>query len=430
MQWSAVLVVLTLATFTKALPPVIEQLPIKFPSAVLSSSEDAVKPLLDLHRELVEIESISGNEYEVGKYVVSYLESIGLTVEIQAVAPYAISGSSTATAAPWMIHRRINAGKDEWTASTFPSRFNIYAYPGTDRSVHTVLSSHLDTVPPYIPYSLTDGVISGRGTVDAKGCVAAMLTAFTSLKPAASMNDHAPPSLGLLFVVGEERGGDGMRQASDTLNTTFKSVIFGEPTEGALACGHKGFMSLDIYVKGKPAHSGYPWLGVSAIEMLVAALDAMLATDLPANDKYGPTTANIGHIEGGLANNVVAAEAKASVAFRLAGGVPSELQAKLTRAMTEATERFSEKGAVLDLQWGPRSSGPVYIDCEVEGWDGGTITVNYGTDIPWLAGNHKRYLYGPGTILVAHSDHEALTVTELEKAVEQYKKIVYATAED
>lgn len=52
------------------------------------------------------------------------------------------------------------------------------------------------------------------------------------------------------------------------------------------------------------------------------------------------------------------------------------------------------------------------------------ITVNYGTDVPNLKGNHVRYLYGPGNILVAHSDRENLTVGDLETAVEGFRKLI------
>lgn len=58
-----------------------------------------------------------------------------------------------------------------------------------------------------------------------------------------------------------------------------------------------------------------------------------------------------------------------------------------------------------------------------------TVVVNYGTDIPSLKGDHKRYLYGPGSILVAHSDHEHLKISELEAAVEGYKTLITASLE-
>ena len=56
-----------------------------------------------------------------------------------------------------------------------------------------------------------------------------------------------------------------------------------------------------------------------------------------------------------------------------------------------------------------------------------TAVMSYGTDIPKLKGDHKRYLYGPGSILVAHSDHEHLTIDDLEKAVAGYKKLILAS---
>ena len=67
-------------------------------------------------------------------------------------------------------------------------------------------------------------------------------------------------------------------------------------------------------------------------------------------------------------------------------------------------------------------AGPIHIDSDVEGFE--TIVVNYGTDIPNLQGSHKRYLYGPGSILLAHSDHEHLNASHLLAAVEGYKRLV------
>lgn len=63
-----------------------------------------------------------------------------------------------------------------------------------------------------------------------------------------------------------------------------------------------------------------------------------------------------------------------------------------------------------------------YVLTLTAGFD--TIIANYGTDIPHFKGDHQRYLYGPGTILVAHGDDEALTVADLEDAVEGNKKLI------
>ena len=145
----------------------------------------------------------------------------------------------------------------------------------------------------------------------------------------------------LLFVVGEEVGGDGMRKAND-LHLKPQAIVFGEPTEAKLVSGHKGNLGLKIEAFGKAAHSGYPWLGRSANEVLTRALAALmeLGPNLPRSDKYGVTTINIGHMEGGVAANVVAESASATVAIRIAEGTPDMIKAEITKAIYLAIESF------------------------------------------------------------------------------------------
>lgn len=385
-------------------------------------------PLLNLHRNLVEINSVTGKEKTVGNYLVSYLRSLNLTVDTQEVA------------------------KD---------RFNIHAYAPGHRKTRALFSSHIDTVPPFYNYTLKHPISSfshkdktseteiwGRGTVDDKACVASQITAFESLRKSGAIK---PSDLGLLFVVGEETGGDGMVKANE-LGLSWDAVIFGEPTESKLASGHKGLMQFEVRVKGKAAHSGYPWLGRSANEVLIAALAGIerlkdLSEDeggLPRSEKYGNTTLNIGKIEGGVAGNVVAESAVAIVSGRLAGGTVAETKAIVIETIEQATKPLLADGkgknvakpmpvwvksnceyvGSLEVVFTAEGYPPVDIDTDIDGFE--TITVNYGTDVPNLKGKHKRYLYGPGSILVAHSDHEHLTVGELEQSVEDYKKIALA----
>ncbi|TID27246.1 Zn-dependent exopeptidase [Venturia nashicola] len=353
--------------------------------------------LLSLHRKLVEIESTSGNEKPVGEWLKGYLEDKNLTVELQEVEK---------------------------------GRYNVFAYPGKERKTKVLVSSHIDTVPPYWPYErkTANGVdeIWGRGSVDAKACVAAQIVAVLDLLESESY--HLPSdALSLLFVVAEEVGGDGMRYFSDRKPTNYSAIVFGEPTEGKLVAGHKGMLGLTLNITGKAAHSGYPWLGISANNVLVQALSTVLALerdDLPGSKKFGKTTVNIGRVSGGLAANVVAESSKAEIAIRIAGGSPEEINMIITKALQPLKEETENAGGIFELQWSKRAYGTVDIDTDVKGFD--TVTVNYGTDIPNIEGDHKRYLYGPGSIFVAHSDHEHLAVSELEQSVLDFQKIILA----
>lgn len=282
-------------------------------------------------------------------------------------------------------------------------------------------------MPPFYPYQHEGHNISGRGSVDAKASVAAQIIAVNELLIAGSIS---PDDIAVLYVVGEEDGAVGMLKANE-LGLKPAAAIFGEPTEGNLVSGHKGILGLKLIAKGKTAHSGYPWLGRSANEIMLAALTALteLAQRLPESEKYGKTTFNIGRMEGGVADNVVAESATASLAIRIAKGSPKQLKREIERAVYASVKDFLvgdlQPEDIIDVVYTFGGFPPVDINHDIPGFD--VITVNYGTDVPNfnLTGkNQKRYLYGPGSILVAHSDHEALTEDDLKDSVIGYKKIV------
>lgn len=378
-------------------------------------------PLLSFHRDIVRIASISEHEKSVGEFVLDFLSSRNLTIERQIVTP---------------------------RSDTEEERFNVFAYVGENRFPEVLLISHLDTVPPFIPYSLhpptsgttesvtfneTDLVIAGRGTVDAKASIAAIV--FAALE---TLHDNPGASIGLLFDVGEETSSVGMKHFSNSdLNPTpptFHTVIFGEPTGLSLVAGHKGSLGFRLVAHGKAAHSGYPWLGKSAISSILPVLSHLSTLqDIPPekggllrSDKFGQSTLNIGVVRGGVAGNVVPGYAEATIAVRLAAGSPDNTRQIVRKAVDDVT---GCDGSFF-LDFGNPESGfpPQHLDFDVDGFD--VITVNYGTDIPSLRIHDqggpkvKRYLYGPGSIHVAHGDNEAITVGELEEAVQRYRKLI------
>ncbi|KAM4054293.1 peptidase [Hirsutella rhossiliensis] len=357
--------------------------------------------LLRLHKSLVSIESISGNETKVGRFLADHLQAKGYTVDRQCVAPRAGFPNDT-------------------------ERFNLLAWQGGKRAkARVVLTSHIDVVPPYIPYQIDHGkgpatkdtVIKGRGSVDAKASVAAMVVALDQLLAAQAI---AHDDVMLVFVVGEEVGGDGMRAFSDSLGgTAFDSVIFGEPTENKLACGHKGGLFCEVTATGTPGHSGYPWLGKSANELMVRAMARLIDADLGSSDLFGNTTVNIGRFAGGVAANVIAEHALVGLAVRVAIGREEDGAKTVQRKIQAILDQVDEEALAIKC---PQGYGPVECNCDVPDFE--TIVVNYGTDVPNLKGNHTNYLYGPGSILVAHGARENLTVGDLETAVEGYKKLI------
>lgn len=399
------------------------------PSSSLSASKAPHyrDTLLALHKSLVEIHSVTGTENECATFLVDYLTDLGFTAQLEFIPPPNAASAADEPPKP---------------------RFNVLAWPGKSRSPSPkiLVSSHIDTVPPFIPYSISDEnpgpdtVISGRGSVDAKAAVAAQITALLDLITSKGIDGA---DVMLLYVVGEETTGDGMRYFSDTLGDLqpppkFKAAIFGEPTEGKLACGHKGFLGCTVKATGHAGHSGYPWLGKSATEVLMRALVKVLDTDLGSSDRYGNTTVNVGMLQGGVALNVIPEKAEARLALRLAIG-PQDTGAKIVKdRLWDVLKSVDDEAFELSCVNG---YGAVDCNCEVDG-EGSLftaaycmlklivtpgfeqITVNYGTDVANLKGDHTRYLYGPGTIFVAHGPDEALKLKDLEAAVEGYKKLI------
>jgi acetylornithine deacetylase len=314
--------------------------------------------LVSLHKDLVDISSVSYDENAVGNFLIDYLKERNFATELQFVP-------SPDTA---------NSDDDE-NKSAKP-RFNVLAWPGSkpsSGSPKVMVSSHIDTVPPFFPYSRSDDgepnadtVIGGRGSVDAKASVAAQIVAVLELLRAESISAE---DVMLLFVVGEERAGDGMRVFSDSLASRdpplkIEAGIFGEPTEGKLACGHKGFFGCTITAHGKAAHSGYPWLGKSANEILMRALIKILDTDLGSSDEFGNTTINVGMIEGGVALNVVPDKAVAKIAGRVAIGPELEGGKIITERVKDILSSLDEDAFENECVNG---YGVVKTACDVPG---------------------------------------------------------------
>ncbi|KAI9647171.1 hypothetical protein NHQ30_003554 [Ciborinia camelliae] len=354
--------------------------------------------LVNLHKDLISIESITGNEYDIGQYLHFYLSSRNFTVETQHVPSVPLTA----------------------TLNDKP-RSNIFAYKGTTRNTRLLITSHMDTVAPYIPYTRSSNgegnEICGRGSTDAKGCIASQIMAVEELIAEESIDKG---DIGLLFVVGEERNGAGMKKASDLFHEdglTWEAVIFGEPSEHKLVLGHKGALAYEIIAHGKAAHSSYPELGINANSILIKVLTAIDEMKLPGSTKLGETTTNIGVIQGGIAMNVIPAKASASVLTRLAAGKPEEA---IKRIEAVIASLGLDEGRV-EVNFG-HQFGPVNCDVDIDGFE--TDVKRGGTDVPNLKGDHKRYLYGPGSVLSAHSDHECVTIDGLAKGVSDYKRII------
>jgi acetylornithine deacetylase len=325
-------------------------------------------------RQLCEIESTTYHEGAVGDFLADFLGGRGWAVEKTPVEQPAE-----------------NAGGGP--------RWNIYA--GTaGQTPDLVFSTHMDTVPPYIPFSEDSDFLYGRGVSDAKGILAAQVAAAEALRTAGFR-------IGMLFVSGEERDSAGARAANLTPKGN-RFLINGEPTDNRVALASKGALRAAFKSTGKMAHSAYPELGESAIHKLVEVLAKLLAMPLPSLESIGPSTLNIGQIHGGHAPNVIADKAEAQV---------------LVRTVTDSQQvRAALKGIAGDQAEVEFTLDTPFVRLRaVEGLP--TMVAKFSTDIPHLSKWGEPLLLGPGSIHVAHTPQEKLAKKELLEAVELYIKV-------
>jgi acetylornithine deacetylase len=298
-------------------------------------------------------------------------------------------------AARWLVERGWNVSLQE----VEPGRSNVWA---TRRGGGVTLSTHLDTVPPYVPPRLEGNRLYGRGSSDAKGIAAAMMIAAQRLA------DAGEERVDLLFVVGEEKGSPGAR-AANRLPATSRFLVNGEPTESKLASGCKGAQRVIVRVRGREAHSAYAHLGSSALDPLLEMLPQLRDLVLPADPVLGETTYNIGVLRAGTEANIVPGLAEAEIMIRLVGDVAPVKQA------------FSEwAGSRAELIWG--SHIPAQYFHVLNGFE--VVPVAYTSDIPLLDRWGTPLLFGPGSIHVAHTPIEYVDVVELEASVGAYERIV------
>jgi acetylornithine deacetylase len=323
--------------------------------------------LFALTRKLIDIESITGNEATVGDGIADELAALGYEVERMAVEG---------------------------------DRFNVWATHPDQPRPELAFSTHMDTVPPFIPSSETADRIYGRGSCDAKGIIVAQIAAAEKLK---AEGLH----VGLLFLVGEERDSQGAQTANEDPRGT-KFLINGEPTENRIALASKGTLRVEVVATGKMAHSAYPELGESAIEKLLDALENIRKLKLPLHPKAGPSTLNIGLIEGGRAPNVIPDHASANLLIRLVG--PTD---ELRQQITAAVSGKAEANVILEIPFMELGTVP-----GIE-----TMVAAFTTDIPALTNWGKPILVGPGSIHVAHTEGEYIEKKQLLEAVDLYVRI-------
>ena len=318
--------------------------------------------VVGLARTLIDIESTTGEEGEVGRVLARYLRDRGYSVLEQPVAG---------------------------------DRINVIAGVGEPA---LAFSTHFDCVPPFFPSRVEGGVLHGRGACDAKGILAAQVAAAERLRA------EGETRIALVFVCGEERGSDGAK-AANTIASQTTYLINGEPTELKLGLATRGCFRVRLKALGRDAHSGYPHLGESAIEKLMDVLRDLRTADWPSDPQLGTTHYTVGLISGGVAPNVVPPNAEAEVFFRTVGA-----HDPVRQVLAAAVAGRVDVQEILEL--------PAVRLHTVPGFD--TEVFAYFSDVPFLTNWGTPLLLGPGTIHVAHTDHEHVAIVDLDRAVDLY----------
>jgi len=329
----------------------------------------ATMDVLRLTRELIEIPSVTGEEFQIGTSLGELLNRLGYHVELQDVADERSNVIATTAARP-----------------------------------RVVLSTHMDTVPPFIDWREDNEFVYGRGACDAKGIMAAQIAAAEKLRA------NGFDEIGLLFTVDEETNSAGAKVANQhPLAASVDYLINGEPTDNRLAIGTKGSLQATIKTTGRAAHSAYPEQGESAIEKLLDVLSDIRNLDWPADDVFGETTCNIGVVSGGTRANVIPSEAQATIQVRLA--------TESAKVKTSLEDAIGGRAA-LDYK---SLHDPIRLLAH-DGFE--QVIARFTTDIPYLSNWGKPLLIGPGSILDAHTDGEKIRKTDLLKAVDLYVDLV------
>ena len=318
--------------------------------------------------QLIDIPSITGEEQKVALFLKDFLEQKGMTVRLLPV----VNGRS-----------------------------NFYASFTADPVV--ILTTHMDTVAPFIPSRIENDMIYGRGACDAKGIISAMIYALLNLEK------ELQGKVGLLFVIGEEVDSIGAKEAVKS-GIKPKHFVNGEPTENKLVRAQKGTYLFEVSATGKASHSGYPEYGSSAIHTLMEYLESVKNYPWPENEKLGKTLFNTGKISGGEAINTLASSANAQCCIRIV---------TTAQDIDQILQKLKIDGIEIKTY---SASDPVELYCPPQIEE--TINVNYGSDVFYLQKAARVSMLGPGTILNAHTENEHILVSELYEAVKKYQELI------
>ena len=292
-----------------------------------------------------------------------------------------------------------------------------------------LLNSHLDVVPPssdhpFDPFDPVeqDGVLYGRGSVDAKASGAAMTTALLSL----AADGWAPPTGQVLVALttNEEAGGkeNGLQDLRPHLPSLDAAVV-GEPTSLRPCVAQKGLLILKIHAHGTAAHAGRSHRGVNAITKGMQAFQQVQALSLDRTDPFlGAPSVTVTLVEGGSANNVVPEHCEFTVDVRTTPAYTHDEIVHLVREEVDAdVEVYSDRLVPCSTPEDARittAAQAALPDTEPFGSPTSSDWV-FLHDVPTVK-------LGPGPSQRSHTADERIDIDEVRRAVRAYRDLIQA----
>ena len=286
-------------------------------------------------------------------------------------------------------------------------RWNLFAWrqptAGGASGPELLLSTHVDTVPPFFGPTVFEDHVHARGACDTKGGFFAMVEAWRALPASAQTR------VGFLLVVGEEVDHIGAIYAAREDYPGLRGIILCEPTRNKVAKGQKGILKLRLTGEGKAGHSAFAEAGESAIHKLVPVLSELISHAWPDDAVLGETTVNVGVVAGGVAANVFAPSASAEILFRAVSSAAS-----LEQRVRELVDVRAEVEVLS-------ANDPMVLTS----WERFELDViPFNTDAPYLGGHAPVVLVGPGDIRLAHGPNERIDFADIEDGIVLYGELI------
>jgi acetylornithine deacetylase len=292
-----------------------------------------------------------------------------------------------------------------------------------------LVNAHLDTVPPNAEWTsdpfvprIDGGRLYALGAADTKGAAAAIL---------AALDESTPKDTAILFSGDEEFSSVAMRAfvASEHLEGLERAIVC-EPTNLRAGTRHRGFLAFDVTVTGPGGHSSHADTlpsPVAALSRLGVALDDWARRHRALGPPgFTGMCVNLAKLEGGVAFNVIPAQGRLVASLRPppdadTASIWAEIEAMVREVVPEATFRrlrnnqpFATKNlAAFEALLGDVARAPLDLGF----WTEAAILAESGVDAVVL---------GPGDIAQAHGPDEWVTVDELHRARELFRRVFAA----